>query len=244
MEYLHDMQHKDVNSVGFYAKSWGGDKPMSKGTVHKWLKEFKEEIDEFLAHLYFLNNGHYNSVKKRSERQVNGKETKNSQQKPNTPSFEKTEKTASERQVNKVFNIYDDDSTREERMKERYAEDLYQVYRFNTKFAGKRDDAIKEYLKIKDATHKQLIRAAVMYLHDKSVSKRYNLANFLKNKIYLNYIEKLIKVKVNDDWIVGKYDDENGILREESGKEWKLSAKRLAELLAEGELEFVVAEGV
>lgn len=47
-EYFHDMDKGEINSFGFYAKSWGSDsKPMSKGTVHKWILEFRDEIEKF-----------------------------------------------------------------------------------------------------------------------------------------------------------------------------------------------------
>lgn len=42
-EYFHDMKRKNINSLSFYAKSWG----ISKASSGRWVAEFKEEIHKF-----------------------------------------------------------------------------------------------------------------------------------------------------------------------------------------------------
>jgi len=241
MEYYFDVQMDAVNSFGFYAKSWGGDKPMSKGTVHKWIKEFANEIDRFWSYHQVKNQQHYSSVKKRSERQVNAERTNDAEKTPIKRSVSETQETTSERRVNKALNINDDDGAAD-RMKRRYLDDLYSIYRLNTKYAGSKEEAWNIYRSSTLPDHKQLVRSIVLYLHDRSVDRRYNLANFLRNEIYLNYIEKRMRVMVDGEWITGVYDDERQVFTASGGTEYRLTPSRLADKLADGELEFVIGE--
>ncbi len=255
MEYWHDVQTRHINSIGFYAKSWGtSEKPLSKGTVHKWIMEFAGEINRFNNSHYLTDKGHNDTVleqkntasdssaKKQSERQVNGKRTNERQQTPTAPSVDKTEETASERQVNKELNINDDDKG-DASLKKRLFGDLYMIYRLNTKFAGTKEEAYAEYMKLNSSiSHKELVTAIILYLHDYSVSKKYNLTNFLKNEIYLNYMDKRIKVLVDGEWITGSYDSEREILTADSGTPYQLTPVRLAEKLAAEELHFIIGD--
>jgi len=241
MEYFLDVQAGAVNSFGFYAKSWGEkSKPMSKGTVHKWVKEFVYEIERFFNAHSLKNQQHYSSVKNQSERRVNGERTKDPTQSPILPNVSEVKETLSERLVNQALNIYDDGA--DTRMKRRLFDDLYMIYRANTKNAGKKEEAWEEYRKIDGISHRQLVRAIVLYLHDGEVTKRFNLKNFLMNQIYLSYLSKKIRVKVGEEWIIGEYDDESAVLTADDGRQFRLEPERLAELLACGELEFVLGD--
>jgi hypothetical protein len=205
MDYLDDMQTDIINSFGFYAKAWG----VSKSTAHSWISEFRVEIDRFFNYWSLKNNTHYSSVKNASERQPNDLKTFNASQNTDNREFSESSRTVAERQPNKEFNIYDDDK----RAKAREAEDLYFIYRLNTKFAGKREDAIKEYLKIdSNIKYKDIMLAAMLYLRDKTVSKKFNLKNFLRNKVFLNYLEVTISIFKDGEWIEGKYNSNNEIL--------------------------------
>ena len=240
MEYFLDVQMDAVNSFGFYAKSWGGDRPMSKGTVHKWIKEFADEIDKFWSYHQLKNQQHYSSVKKQSERQVNAERTNAIERTPVKRSVSEEQETPSERRVNKALNINDDDSA--DRIKRRYLDDLYTIYRRFTKYAGSKEDAWNIYRLSTLPNHKQLTRSIVLYLSDRSVERKYNLANFLRNEIYLNYIEKRMRVMVDGEWITGVYDDERQVFTDGDGREYRLTPTRLAEKLADGELEFVIGD--
>ena len=239
MEYFADLNADAVNSFGFYAKSWGGDKPMSKGTVHKWIGEFVNEIDRFFAAHQLKNNRHYTSVKNKSERRVNGKRTDDRHTAPKKSASKKTARTGCERGVNEDNNLYDDDGARSHAIKSRLFDDLYMIYRMNTEFAGAKDDALREYERV-DIDHRQLIRSIVMYLHDPDVEKKYNFANFLRNQIYLNYIDKRIRVVVGDEWVTGVNEDEAGVFTADDGRQWRLTPETLATKLADGDLEFVI----
>jgi len=244
MEYYHDVQMGEVNSFGFYAQSWGGkEKPMSKGTAYKWIAEFNKEIEKFWGYHTLKNQHHYTSVRNQSERQVNGKRTANPSETPIKSPSEKAQETVSERQVNEAFNIDDDDRAGgEERLRKQLFDDLYRIYRFNTKFAGKKGEGWEAYRHIDDISHKDMIMAIVLYLHDRTVEKRYNLANFLRNEIYLNYIHHRLRVKIADEWIIGDYDNDTEVFTDDQGKTYRLTPTRLGELLGNGDLVFVVGE--
>lgn len=246
MEYWNDVQFDEVNSIGFYAKSWGRDKPLSKGTVHKWITEFGEEIDRFHSAHLLRGREHTSatlaadkSAKNQSERRVNASETFDSSKEPINRDMLEERRTASERRVNQVNNIYDDDLVR---MRRREAEDLYYIYRLNTKNAGKKSEAAEAYMSVAERpgfSYRELQKAAILYLNDPSIEKKFNLANFLKNEIYLNYITQRVRVDLGDRVIVGEYDLESETLKADDGT-WRLTAERLAELLADGKLEFLV----
>lgn len=232
-EYYNDVQNREVNSIGFYAKSWGLAKPMSKGTVHKWVDEFRDEIQRFYdAHL-LMNHQHYNSVKNKSERQVNGLETFDSIQDPNTPSFEQTERTASERQVNKALNINNNNN-----IARAMYDGFYFIYRQFNKYAGNKMEAMQSYVDIEDVNHKSLSVAAIFYLKDMNVERKVGAKKFLDNKIYLNYLDLRLSVLFDGKWMEGIYDNKNEVFESE-GKKWRLPAVKLAEKFAKDEIKFL-----
>ncbi len=113
LEYFNDFQLDQVNSIGFYGKSWGTkDKPKSKGTVFSWVDEFKREIEMFFNYWTLKNEQHHSSVTNKSERQVNDikseSERQNTQQSTIVKAIIKDElndiKSESERQVNQGLN--------------------------------------------------------------------------------------------------------------------------------------------
>lgn len=236
MEYQHDVQMEAVNSIGFYSVSWGTkEKPMSKGTVHKWIKEFNEQLELHHAARMLHATQHYSYVKNKSERKVNGSGTRKQPQSTETRGLKKMERTASERQVNEVYIIDDDD-----RRLRREVDDLYFIYRLNTKNAGKKEEAFEEYKKVHNfATHKDFSTAIVFYLHDSSIERKYNLKNFLKHQIFLNYIPKKIKVLISEQWVEGVYDKERGEFTSQSGEKWQLTTQVLTAKVQKGELEFI-----
>lgn len=232
-EYYNDVQNKEVNSFGFYAKSWGVDKPMSKGTVHKWIGEFKDEIQRFYDSHLLLNNEHYISVKKQSERQVNDERTNEQPQTTTTPTFDKTDETVSERQVNKALNINNNNKTARG-----LYDGFYFLYRQFNKYAGNKLEALDSFMNVDDVDHKRLSVASMFYLKDESVNKKVGVKKFLDNKIYLNYLEMHLKVFVNGGWLNGVYDTDNEVFISD-GKEFKLTAIKLAEKFNKNEIKFL-----
>ena len=228
LEYWDDMEMGDHHTERFYAESW----KVSNSTAHEWIKEFKYEIDLFLNHWHLRNQEHYNYAQKSTEQ----KSSKSSNYKARI--YGKVKNTA-EQKPNEVFNIYDDNNIGQMQFDKHFG-DLFFLYRMNTKYGGKKEEAYKEWLKIKDLIDKdQLKRAAILYLHDPHIEKKYNLANFLKNEVYLSYMPKRIKIKIKGEWKVGTYDDKEQVFVADDGYKGLLPPERLAELFAKGDLEFV-----
>lgn len=71
-EYFHDMQLDQINSMGFYAKSWG---KKGKGVPSKWIKEFSVEIEKFFGYWQLKNEQHYSCVNSKSGRKVDEQKT-------------------------------------------------------------------------------------------------------------------------------------------------------------------------
>ena len=236
MEYWNDMEYGEFFSIGFYARSWD----VSKSTAHEWIKEFNDEIDLFLNHWTLKNKQHYNSVQKQTERIERSQPNEsNAQEARNYGDFEKSTERIERSQPNEVFNIYDDNNIGRMQFDKHFG-DLFFLYRMNTKYGGKKEEAYKEWLKIKDLIDiDQLKRAAILYLHDPHIEKKYNLANFLKNEVYLSYMPKRIKIKIKGEWKVGTYDDKEQVFFADDGYKGLLPPERLAELFAKGDLEFV-----
>jgi len=243
MEYFYDVKSKQVNSISFYAKSW--DKT-SKGSVHKWIKEFKEEIDLFFSSWQLYNNAHYeqvktaqdSSVKKPSERQVNGNRTKNTVKTPINTDFQKQERTESERQVNEVFNIYNNNKKSfaldEEFM--RYIQELRFVA---GRYLGNIEDIYQEYLEIKDVLDIEIISKAYrLYIQDTTEKeKSVGLAKFIKDKIYLYYLPRDIEIAQKSDVVKGYYDIASEQLLTDDNR-YKLSHKKFLEKLGSGAIRF------
>ncbi|AZV46872.1 hypothetical protein C3L23_06170 [Nautilia sp. PV-1] len=235
MSYSHDMQMDEVNSIRFYAELW----EIPKSTAMDWIKEFRDEIERFYAFWPLKNETHYKSVRKKighSPDKIRPADI------PLNRDYEQMSRTDDGLVSDKEFNIYDDDRdavkiSNKDRAK---FNNLYFIYRMNTKYAGKKEEALKEYLKIKDeVSYDKLIRAAVLYLRDPNISKKYNLTNFLKNEIYLSYIPKRMRLKINGEWIEGEYKDDEQMFVGDNGFKGVLVPQRLAELFANKELEFI-----
>lgn len=240
-EYYNDMQNRQANSIGFYAKSWGGDKAMSKGSVHKWVLEFRDQIELFYSAHSLINREHYSSVKKQSERRVNGKRTNEPPQTPTTACFEKIGRTASERQVNKALNINNNTTharvgSNEDR---RWYDSFYFIYRQFNSYAGSKNNAMESYIKIDDVSRRSLDTAAILYLRDHSIDKKVGVKRFLDDKIYLNYLDIKIEVFIEDEWVRGVYDADREVFMAETEVEYAFSATRFAEKLGDCEVNFI-----
>ena len=227
MEYWDDMEHGSHNTIRFYAKSWD----VSVGSASNWIKEFNDEIDLFLAHWDIRNKQHYNYAKNQAEQKLN---------KMNSDTAQETglHGKVNEHDLNEDFNI-NNNNNKSGWVFDKDFNDLYFVYGANTRYKGKKDDAYEIYKHI-DVDVNLLKLAAVRYLHDKSVEKKYNLANFLKNEIYLSYLPQKIKITIAGVTRVGIYDKEKQLFVSETDKfAGTLTADRLVELYNSGDLEFI-----
>ena len=227
-EYWSDMEEGEHNSVRFYANSW----EVSVSTAHAWIDEFNREIDLFLSGWQVRNRQHYTYAKNQAERQPNTSNTCKAQNQGVSPD-------SAEHQPNEVFNIYDDDKGAAAK-RDRWFEDLYFIYRLNTKHAGKKEEAYREWELVKDRVGYENMKLAIMmYLHDPEVKRRFNFTNFLKNDVYLSYLPKRIKILIDGKWHVGTYDDESHIFKSEDGFEGYLDSETLIRKFSNKELEFV-----
>lgn len=113
LEYFNDVQLDNINSISFYGKSWGTvDKAKSKGTVFKWIGEFKREIEMFFNYWMLKNKQHYSSVTNQSEQKVNGETNQSERNNATTTPMNKGilnsevnyTKDESERKVNQGIN--------------------------------------------------------------------------------------------------------------------------------------------
>lgn len=233
--YWHDMEMGHINSVAFYADLWG----LAKSTAHKWIIEFTKEAELFLQYWHQKN-----FLELENDINIPKKTSKKSERKTNDYKAHKYREsvnpnTESERKTNQVINnIYDDDNIIQ-KLDKKFNE-LYSIYRTISTYAGNKKEAFKEWSKIRDKiNYEDIKRAVILYLHDPSVIKRYNLANFLKNEVYLFYMPKRLKVKVQGMWITGTYKEQEEIFIADDGEPYKLTQERLAELFSKRELEFV-----
>ena len=233
-EYSFDVEERDFNSVGFYAKSW----EVSKSTAHGWLQDFKKEYELFTAAMELVNNQKYSSVEKQSERKPNDSRTEKSPTAPTTSAVVEDDKTIAERQTNKALNKYNDNNAC---ANDRLFTDLFNIYNLNTKFPGSREKAKEEYFKMThNIKHEDLIRSSVLYLHDpKREGKLNNLANFIKNEVYINYMPKYIRVFTKGGWIQGEYNREDEVFTGEDGMKMKVLSEVFTSKFIKGEIEFI-----
>lgn len=232
MSYWHDMEMGDHHSIGFYAKAWD----VSKSTAWDWVQEFKRENDLFDDHRTLKNQQHYSHVKKSAERNERSQPNETNADKAlnNEVCTDDTERTERPK-PNKDFNI-DDNNTRA------MFQNIFFIYKMNGVSTGRREEALEEYINHLHIPHKEMIRAIYLYSHDTNNQYKYNLKNFLANQEYLKYISTHMRVNVDGEWISGTYDDIREVFVSVSGKEYKLTIKRLAEKMADGELSFEIGE--
>lgn len=213
MEYFSDMHDDEVNSITFYAQSWGTkDKPKNRGSVQRWITEFKDEISKFFIFWELKNTQHYSSVKNQMQHQCNTKTTNNTQQSTNNKDFKETNATPMQHQCNKDLNI----NTTTKTQNSDFASDgefnvVYSELRFVAKkWLGGKDNAYKSYEKVKAYLNIKIVaKAYKAYAADLKDSENIvGLSTFLDNEIYLTYLPKEIKIKNDEEEIIGSYADE------------------------------------
>ena len=236
-EYHYDMEVGEHNAVRFYSTSWG----VAISTAHAWIEDFKSEIDKYHAGWWLKNQQHYSSVKNQPERSEHFNPNE-----PNSDTPLKIEECESiperceQSDPNEALNLYDDNNRAGlQYWNDPKFNDLFFIYAQNTKFVGKKEDAFNIYKSV-DVDVSLLTLAAVQYLHDPdTLSKRFNLTNFLKNQTYLSYMPKKLKIKIEDRWVEGVYDEKKMLFTSGDGFHGSLTPERLVERFKSGELVFV-----
>lgn len=231
MEYFFDMHQKRIKSISEYVDSW---ELTSKGTVHKWIGEFKYEIELFFNGWQFKNSEHYTSVKKSSERQVNDRIENNHSKHTATSKKEEIAQSESERKVNK-YNIIELDIERENQFRT-----LFTLFGF-FKMSGKRSKAEEAFVRIQDIAFDNLFYAAKMYLKDTTIKNKYWLPNFLTEQIYVGYMKQQLKVKIGDVWVIGEFNAATETFKA-NNKSYTLRKDIMLEKLEKSEIKFLVGD--
>ena len=236
-DYVDDAERGDHNSVRFYAKAWN----IGVATSHRWIEDFKKEIDLFIAHWELRNHQHYSFAKKEVEHLEHLERNKrNTETSSHSDTSLKEVEHLEHLERNKALNINNNNIS-----DERLFEDLFFIYAQNYKFPGKKSEALEAYLKIKDtATHEQFKKAIFFYLHDpkhnfNQEARLYNAKNFFKEGAYYTYIPKYINIKIDDEWISGVYDTDTFVFTSSAGDQSRLPDEVFKKKFAAGELEFI-----
>lgn len=232
MEYFDDMDVQAVNSFSFYAQSWN----VSKSTAHEWIKEFKHEIERFFSYWLIKNSQHYSSVQKSTERLPNDSRTIDTLKSPIESSFKKSSRTLTERLPNEVFNLNNRDNARVN-FYDKAFEDMYlRARRFN-KFAGNKEEAYKEYMNNHThISHSDMAHAYMTYINDpKANGKIFNLTNFMKNNVYVSYLNPRLQVLKDGKMLEGWYDQSKSTLTTDN-ETLILTKERFIEMVTKGEI--------
>lgn len=234
MEYYDDYEVKEINSFGFYAKSWG----ISKTQVQAWIKEFKNEIERFFSYWLIKNSQHYSSIQKQTDRLPTTNRPIDTEQMPIQSSFKKTDRPTTDRPPTEAFNLNNGDNARVN-FYDKDFEDLYiRARRFN-KFTGNKEDAYNEYINYHThISHGDMAYAYMIHINDpKCNGKVFNLTNFMKNNVYVSYLNPRIQVLTEDGKMIeGWYNQSLNSVTPNQGKPWELTKERFTELVTKGNI--------
>jgi len=242
MEYFNDMECNEDNSYGFYAKSW----EVSKSTAYAWVDEFHKECELFISHWELRNKRHYSYAKNTPERQPNDCRTKTNATKPNITEFQEVGKTTAERQPNKALNtcivVGGGDENKTEFATDGEFNTYYSELRFIAgKYAGKKDEAYKSYIKVKEFLNiKVLVKAYKEYVKSVKVHNNEKIQGFKKfidGEMYLAFLPKKIKVISELGVFEGYYDNES--LKTSDGKYFGIPHGKYLEFLRDQKIEFL-----
>jgi hypothetical protein len=238
MEYYTDMHEGEVNSLSFYAKSWG---KKGKGTVSKWISEFRDEIDKYHSYWQLKNNSHHHNVTNKSGRKTDGKWTGKDSIAPKKQGFEKSEWTIGGRKVDQDFNskpIVDEEEGKADLNDIGYRQ-LTTTYSLARGYV-KADEAYEHYRRVKQIVPTKLIlKAAIDYLNDDAVENKYGLTKFLKNMIFMQYIPEFKDITIHGKQRVhGTYKQHEALFVTSEGKAIPMKMERFVELLSSGSVEF------
>lgn len=231
-EYYDDYEISAVNSFGFYANSWG----ISKTQVQAWIKEFKSEIERYFSYWLIKNSQHYSSVQKATDRLATDHRPIDTLKTTIESGLEKSDRPTTDRPPTEVFNINNNTNGRVN-FYDKDFEDLYLRAKYSYKFAGNKEDAYVEYItNHTHINHGDMAFAYMLHVNDPQCKGRfYNLANFMKNQIYIAYLIPRIQVFKDGQIIEGWYDKEAQRLETDNGG-WVLTTERFREKVTKGEI--------
>ncbi|WP_041963027.1 hypothetical protein [Sulfurospirillum cavolei] len=230
-EYFLDLRTKHENALSFYARSWD----VGKTTAHRWVEEFRNEIDKF----HELWNTH--NDKKMAERFYFHSGTIDTSETSNFRGLEKNGGTTEFLSRNQELILNDDDNahTRENDYDESF-EKLFMMAMRHYKFAGNKQEAYAEYKR--HYPHIQPKDMAYAYkLHVKDPLNRgkiYNLANFMHNDVHASYLNPYLKIQLDGQTFEGWYDKDTGIFTTDD-HQYVLTKDRFYELMKRCQIELL-----
>lgn len=221
MEFFDDYLMGDIQSVRFYAVRWTADgnrkrkgAGMSVSMAHAWIEQFTETIEGFKFHLERNFKHQERSAKVSIEHLSHNHRT-------DKPTTTKALQDASEQSSNtyRTKSTYINNNNKETNPNQNEAEDqkpdhslldysfklIWGAYaKHSPKSMGKRSEAYKAYLEIKDNYKAEdIARAIKHYIHDKDrvvdgEKRLFNVANFLRNLAFAPYLARKVKFTTND----------------------------------------------
>ena len=233
MEYFDDMNTNSINAFSFYAHSWG----ISKTQTQTWIREFKNEIERFFSFWLIKNSRHFSSVQNSTDRQPTDHRPIDTLKTPITSTLQKNHRPMTDRPPTEAFNLNNNNNSARVNFYDPEFEDLYLRAKHSYKFAGNKEDAYEEYITNHiHISHTDMAYAYMMHVNDPQCKgKFYNLANFMKNQIYIAYLLPRIRVMKDGKMLGGWYDKDNERLETEDGG-WKLTKERFREKVTKGEI--------
>ena len=206
LTYLFDRESRNhKNSVRFYSESWN----IGKSTVHRWIAEFRYEIEKFDTFWSLKNIKQDRSVKKSVGQMGHFQWDNRKENKSHKIELLKDREGQNIKSKWDKDIIYNDDDANP---LENEFKNIFLAYSINNGFTGNQEMAFEEFKKIRlEIDIEDLLKAISLYLNDSSVDKKYNIANFLKNRIYLKYIDIKIKMFSDGDCYIGRYSKDKEI---------------------------------
>jgi hypothetical protein len=229
-EYFDDIELEEDNSTTFYAKSW----EVSKSTAWEWVQEFANVTDNIQALRKLKTDRHNTFAKKSAERLPRSKRKKEASQSTENTTSQENSREAAEKQAREgIRSISIGNNSSSVLFYDAGFEDMFFGCRISNKKVGKKEEIYQEYQQHKHINHKNMRFAYLCYLSDRQAAKNdryFGLVNFMKNQVYLNYLNARVKIELGDKVVEGVYDKEAGKLI--NGDEfYTLTHERFIELM-------------
>ncbi len=239
-EYHRDMIRGEINSFSFYAKSWS----KNKGSVSRWIQEFKHQIELHYTYFELKNKQHYTNVKNAMQPQCNPNATIKQATKPNNTASKNGTETPMQPQCNQVSNITTTQATPPKNQIDIQDVEYYRLQSelrlCNGKYVGKNEDIYEAYLTIKDLIDtKVLLNAYKKYVNKGLENKTVGFKKFIKESYYLPYLPTTLIVNSENNHFKGVYSLKDEILILEDGKRVSFTHSKYIEKLHNREITFL-----
>ena len=250
--YWHDIQNWNPTSTKqkhpytyrFYAKAWG----VSKDTASLWIngkKEDKEgsgfhyEIALFNAHWQIKNAQHYSYVEKQDRQKVDKQlDKKKPCQALDCGNDKKGIRHPIRQEVDEVFNSIEEEG---DFTFFKELELIFSTYANYSNRLGEEAYRIEAYRQIRSLVElEDLLKSINKYFGDETIQNFYSLPKFLKNKIFLVYIDRRIKVRSGDsDWLFGRYVASSKTIMYDDGRRQRVADDVFVSWLSRGDIVYL-----